>query len=602
MSSDDPNQPLLESPKGLEVTCTSVHDDDVEITLFDKRKPKAFSTRIIRVCKLECKDPNTKESDHNTEESDPNTGESDPNTEESDSNTKPSVSCVERVKHPCGRQVLSPRLQTIRDKGTEVIRSFLLPILSRWSSELRILFMIVSILLGLVSLGLAISTGVKDPNNVLAPVRIAVTLCTIGLSSVHLVITGFQYRKGIESDPKINDASCVKVMTKNICSLSSFELYCILLKEAFEYPVVVCNIIENAAKNSYYTDKLHFVYFLFSVLKLIYEVYLIRALVLCSTIHSLRQLRQGSTFVEPTKSANRVTEMTLNEIKTEVFTTHGLMIEVFFCAHVLCQMLCQIIILAALWVKIQCENPNFIDVQELSVSSNSGLLIFSGFALPIVGTLAFFIPWNKHVQLYPIEFMIDMLCALRKSGITSIPQNARSNLQKIQESIISAVTEDSLSTKQVIYTILTTPVLTVLSFLFLFFYLTTLVGIIVGPTVEYENGTVTCDLSITNGTNVEGVSQYVVVWEGINYAALVVTTVSNCLVLGISIPSIFYIIIGIVLIPLVPPLFILSVFVYFVTKCVCPRREDCNICTCLCICFVALYRCCDDMFLRTFLG
>ena len=51
---------------------------------------------------------------------------------------------------------------------------------------------------------------------------------------------------------------------------------------------------------------------------------------------------------------NTDTEMT--EAKYCQFTTHGLMLEIVFCCHILVQMFSQIVLLAALWAKIQCEN------------------------------------------------------------------------------------------------------------------------------------------------------------------------------------------------------------------------------------------------------
>ena len=587
MLSDDPTQSLLQSGTDLEVSCTAV-DDAVELTLFNNRKTKSVIKRIIRLHALEC------------EQAEP------------DKDIQEQRSCYNRLKHLCGRQTLSPRLHKVRDKGNELIRGIVLPVLSKWNSKVRVLFLHFSLFLGFVSLALAVITTIHDPNNVLSPVRITVTVCTIVLSLTHLIISCLQNTKtshGIQGIEKTKDDTSCLQKTK-LCSLSTWELYCILLKEAFEYPVVVCNIIEKATNHGFSTrkEKLLLGYFIFSVFKLAFEVYFTRFLVLCYSIHSLRQLRQGRAYVkknEINRDIDSDTEMT--QAKYKRFAAHGLMIEVFFCCHVLVQMFSQILILAALWVKVECENHFVPQDEGVFISSYCWMLILGGFFLPILGTFAFYIPWNKHIQMYPVEFMIDMFSALRKCGITSVSQNARENLKRINDSIVAAMTQEKQSIKQVFLTILTTPTLTILSLLFLIPVVTTIGGIGFGTVffLEYENVSLFCDLTmsitrytITNDTIIDS-TEYFSVWSGINIAALLVTILSNGPTLSISVPSYTYVAIGIALILLSPLLFILSVFLFCVFKCLFPKDKDCTIFSCLFLCFASLYDRCDSMYLKS---
>ena len=600
--SNNPTRPLLRSGRDLEISCTAVGNDGIELELTHfKQRTKPVAQRLMKLYQLKCASEEDEATEANTE------------------NTQKKLSCCDRLRHPCDKQILSPRLQRIRDKGSEMIRSIVFPVLSRWNQKLSMLLLLLSVVLSFISLAFAIATAVHQPHNVLVPVRITVTVCTIALSVAHLIINYVQNKKSSSSkgvknnDDSGNDqVSSLQKITRKLCSLPTLELYCILLKEVFEYPVVVCNIIEKATTLglSTYKEKLLFAYFIYSILKLAFEVYFIRFIVLCSSIHSLRQLRKGNVLPdtgETNRDINEDTEMT--QVQYDLYTTHGLLLEIFFCCHVLLQMICQVFLLAALWVKIECENPYFDENQELYVSSYSWILIFGGFFMPILGTFAFYIPWNKHIQMYPIEFMIDMLNALRKCGITSISQNAMENLKRIHKSIITAMGEDKKSLTKALCTILTTPTLTILSLLFLFPFLITTAGIIGGPIVEYENGTVFCDLSISlkiNNTNYTNstdeyytdVTGHASLWSGINIAALIIIIFSNGAILGISLPSLFCVAIGIILlVPLLPPLFIISVLTYFMCKQLSPK-EEWNILTCLCICIAALYHTCDDMFLK----
>ena len=598
MSCDDPSQPLLQSGKDLEVSCTAV-DGAVELTLFKNRKTRSITKRIIRLNALEC------------EQAEPDQVTQDPEQ----------LSCYDCLKHPCGRrQIISPRLHKIRDKGNELIRSIVLPVLSRWNSKLRVLFLLVSVLLGFVSLVFAVVTAIRNPNNVFTPVRITVTVCTTALSLIHLIISCLQNQRKSDDGVESNAQNSRNTLCMKLCSLSTWELYCILLKEAFEYPVVACNIIEKAITQGFSTnkDKLLLGYFIFSVFKLAFEVYFVRFLVICYSIHSLRQLRQGSTFVNTESDSARngdidvTTDTEMTEVKYRRFTTHGLMLEVVFCCHVLVQMFSQIVLLAALWVKIQCEN-HFVQDRDVYISMYSWMLIVGGFFLPIIGTFAFYIPWNKHIQMYPIEFMMDMFSALRKCGVTSISQNARENLKRVHSSIIAAMTREKRSTKEIFLAILTTPTLAILSLLFLVPVVTALAGIGFGTVFEYdsENATVVCacdltmsvttyTLTLTNDTySIDEETTYFYKWSGVSITALLVTIFSNGATLSISVPSLSYVVMGIVLIVLLPFLFIVSVLLYCVYKCVCPGDEDCTVFSCMLLCFAGLYERCDTMFLKS---
>ena len=546
MSSDDPTQSLIQSRSDLEVSCTAV-DDSIELTLFRNRKAKTIAKQIIRLNALEC------------EQAEPGT------------NNQQHLSCCDHLKH---RQILSPRLYKIRDKGNELIRSIVLPTLSRWNSKLNMI-LVASLILGLVSLVFAVANAIHNPHNIFTPVRITMTVIKTALSLMHLLISYLHNRKSnyccIE---KIgNSKLCLK-----LCSPAMWELYCILLKEAFEYPVLVCNIIENATAKGFQTwrERLQLCYFIYSIVNFVYEVYFTRCLVLCYSIRSLHQLRQGNK-VAPRSDHEINRDMVTDIETTQAFTGHGLKLEIIFFLHVIFQMLSQILMLSTLWVKIKCINQ-FLQDQGVIINIYCWMLIIGGFILPILGTLAFYLPWNKQIQIYPIEFMISLFYSLQKCGITSISQNARKNLKRINDSIITAMKQEKKPPPYVIYTVVTTPKLTILGILFFIPLLTTLVGIWNGPTVEIHNNKTLfiCDITMATKNITDGNEVSNALWSFINFAAFNFAILSNALTIAISSITVFIVI---VLLPVLP---IFVIVLYCVLKCMSPHHKDYTLFSILC--------------------
>lgn len=54
-----------------------------------------------------------------------------------------------------------------------------------------------------------------------------------------------------------------------------------------------------------------------------------------------------------------------------------------------------------------------------------------GFLLPIAGTFTFFIPTYFWAQEFPIDFMVTMLSALKKRGVTKLKEGSKETLNKL---------------------------------------------------------------------------------------------------------------------------------------------------------------------------
>ena len=100
-------------------------------------------------------------------------------------------------------------------------------------------------------------------------------------------------------------------------------------------------------------------------------------------------------------------------------------------------MLTQGLMLAAVWSKVECENPLPTAAGVVYVSPFTWVMIVLGFILPITGTFTFFIPTYVWAQEFPIDFMVNILSALKKCGPAGIKEAAMNNVLNTIASIES---------------------------------------------------------------------------------------------------------------------------------------------------------------------
>lgn len=76
-----------------------------------------------------------------------------------------------------------------------------------------------------------------------------------------------------------------------------------LIIEALIYPNVICDILDNASSRTYRGtawERFVFARFIFTAAKIIVLVYIVRLLVVGTTVVSLEKIRRGGGFVDPT--------------------------------------------------------------------------------------------------------------------------------------------------------------------------------------------------------------------------------------------------------------------------------------------------------------
>ena len=98
-------------------------------------------------------------------------------------------------------------------------------------------------------------------------------------------------------------------------------------------------------------------------------------------------------------------------------------------------MLTQALMFAAIWSKVQCENPERVESSHVFISPFTWVLIILAFLIPIVGTFTFFITNYYWVQEYPVDFMINFLSSLKKTSIFDIQRKACESSYSIAELI-----------------------------------------------------------------------------------------------------------------------------------------------------------------------
>ena len=93
-------------------------------------------------------------------------------------------------------------------------------------------------------------------------------------------------------------------------------------------------------------------------------------------------------------STELVYEVAILYLYTSSHLHHSLKLEVLFCCHIMLQIISQIFIMAALWAKVQFENPNF-DVDQLL------LLDIDCFRICLAYS------WDIHVLIHSCSYTLE---------------------------------------------------------------------------------------------------------------------------------------------------------------------------------------------------
>ena len=402
--------------------------------------------------------------------------------------------CCTGSRDPCHactvqRVFITKNLQRARNWGIEIVRGLLFPLFSRFGSEV---FSTITLLIAAISVILALPTFIRDAKEgqlaSLEIVRLATSLaflflaifdfaysirsCLLGRAILSCCRTGRgNKRKPAGKQKQTIQGCCCKrpdfteINPGNVVQTDKakqtkwskvqhfftkylLDIVRVLIIEALIYPNVICDILDNASSRTYRGtawERFIFARFVFTAAKIIVLVYIVRLLVVGTTVASLEKIRRGGGFVEPSDNVKQ-------ESKTgcfSMFSEHNgkrrarkaMVLEVFFLMHVFGQMLTQGLMLGAIWAKVEYENPNPTPPGVVFISPFTWTMIVLAFVLPIFGTFTFFISTYVWAQEFPLDFMITMLSALKKSGIFDRKKHALDHVQKIED-IVKKVETD----------------------------------------------------------------------------------------------------------------------------------------------------------------
>ena len=340
-----------------------------------------------------------------------------------------------------------------------MIRTHLFPLFSKLGG---ILLATISFITALALFGFAVPSFIESLNAErgslleLNIVRFSIALASIVLTGLDLIIKIWQsvksYRESsthkqtydISHDEECKRCSWVKI--KRFISKYVIDIIRMMVAEAILYPTVICNILDNASSRTYagtFNDKFKFARFILSAGWLVFHVYIVRLLVIGTTIVSLEAMRRGKRILRSKEDESaqlhldRGWNMFDNEHDSKKRAVRGLVLEIFFLVHVLGQMLTQSLMLAAIWSKVECENLFPTPGGVVYVSPFTWVMIVLGFVLPIAGTFTFFIPNYVWAQEFPIDFMVNVLSVLKKCGPLGIKEAAIKNAERIESTIAS---------------------------------------------------------------------------------------------------------------------------------------------------------------------
>ena len=315
--------------------------------------------------------------------------------------------------YPCTDDSLcSDNLCRGRTDGSKYLLKAVFPLIT---DHRRIFWILAELTVVLVALGFSIEAHKRD-NKPLNTAQLTLSLVAFFLVVIDFVITISSKRvpqqdteQGDEQDHP--EKCCKRCFLK--CK-SMFDVFRLILSEAIFYPMMICDLFEvtagmglegnttgdyelkvgdpegNSTGNPFGT----FLVFR-SLLSMVFTVYVTRIVVLFIMLKNISAIR----IIPMHQDGRQLSSEQYNpEIKQSALYYQGC-----FFVHVIIQMLAQLSMYIAIAARI------LFDSRHSHVSIHLIYMIFSGYVLPTLGLLAFFIVTYDWARQYPIGFRLDMM-------------------------------------------------------------------------------------------------------------------------------------------------------------------------------------------------
>ena len=217
----------------------------------------------------------------------------------------------------------------------------------------------------------------------------------------------------------------------------------IVIAELILYPLTICDMIELLVGKSYmFSDAaggISFALFVISFASLFFYVYIVRLAVLLAL--SIRLNRRRKRIKENCKEMSPQYDQLDKRAAKRGFCFH-----LFFFFHVLGQMIAQLLMIAAIGMKIIKDNENKLDSDPIHISGLLWFMLAAGYITPVIGILSFFIVTYYWVYEYPVGICVNLLSLLEAPGVSHIilPEKALEEAEKKGQKVTEYLKEADL--------------------------------------------------------------------------------------------------------------------------------------------------------------
>ena len=219
---------------------------------------------------------------------------------------------------------------------------------------------------------------------------------------------------------KTNRCSCYKNKCRPFCK-SATDAIRIILTEVILYPLLICDIFEvttgRAFESSSHVDRLGAFLFIVSCIYFILYVYVARIVILVGTIRNVTGIRTPERRMENKDARNE-------RYYNRKVRKSAIWYQTSFAIHMVLQMLAQVLMLIAIGAKIRYDNRHLYrtdledsdDEMKIRVSGHLWFMIISGYFLPFMGFLSFFVVTFYWSQEFPIGIYVDMISLMKMTA------------------------------------------------------------------------------------------------------------------------------------------------------------------------------------------
>lgn len=211
------------------------------------------------------------------------------------------------------------------------------------------------------------------------------------LGSCNSCLAKVRKKKQINELKEENNETRVTCKTKYLKILKTWlEVFRSIISELLLYPLVILDLFELLGENTFnvanQSQTITFIIFVVSNLYFVLNVYIVRIIMLCTTIFTFKKISSSNL-------------------------SQNIEVIIRFLIHVIGQIVVHFLCIAAVGVKIHQEN-SVPHTGDYRVTPFLWFAILSGWIIPLLGTIGFFVLNYYWVQMFSIGLFLDMMSLL----------------------------------------------------------------------------------------------------------------------------------------------------------------------------------------------